>query len=264
MGKVEEFTLPMEGFYQSPRKIWVYLPDSYQKSRKKFDVLYMFDGHNLFFDDLATYGKSWGLKKYLDETNIDLVVIGQDCNHTGNRRISEYCPDGKIDRTNEALPSRIKARGVDTGEWFAKVLKPACEKKYRISKDRKHVGIAGSSMGGLMSEYMICKYNRLYSKTACVSPSTHFNYEYIQNLIQTSKFSDTSIYIDQGSQEVHGKRLFIDEINMMLTINHLYNDKGCNTYPHITPGGHHCEADWEKIVPVFIPYLYPDLFTEVK
>ena len=71
---------------------------------------------------------------------------------------------------------------------------------------------------------------------------------------------DTWIYIDQGSQEVHGKRLFIDAMDMMLHINHMYNEKGCHTYPHLTPGGHHCEADWERIVPVFIPYLYPHLF----
>ena len=260
MGQIEEFTIPMEGFSQSPRKIWAYLPESYGHARKKFDVLYMFDGHNLFNDELATYGKCWGLKDYLDETQLDLVVIGQDCNHTGNRRLSEYCPDNIVDTSMEDLP-RFKAKGADTAEWFAKVLKPYCEKKYHISKDRMHVGIGGSSMGGLMSEYMIAKYNNLYSKAACVSPSTHFNYEFIRDLIEHTSFRESRIYIDQGSQEVHGKRLFIDSMDMMLQINHLLNEKGCSTYPHLTPGGHHTEADWERIVPVFLQYLYPDLYT---
>jgi predicted alpha/beta superfamily hydrolase len=263
MGKVEEFTIPMEGFSQSPRRIWVYLPDSYDASRKKFDVLYMFDGHNLFFDELATYGKSWGLKEYLDETNIDLVVIGHDCNHTGNRRLSEYCPDNSINTSMEDLP-RIKARGSETAEWFVNVLKPYCEKKYHISKDRMHVGIGGSSMGGLMSEYMVIKYNKLFAKAACVSPSTHFNYDFLVDLLQKSSLKESYIYIDQGSQEVHGKRLFIDSMDMMLTLNHMFNEKGCSTYPHLTPGGHHSEADWEKIVPVFLPYLYPDLYTKKR
>lgn len=137
MGQVDEFTLPMEGFSQSPRKVWVYLPDSYGESHKKYDVLYMFDGHNLFFDELATYGKCWGLKDYLDETQLDLVVIGQDCNHTGNRRLSEYCPDTLVNTDLEDLP-RFKAKGVETAEWFVKVLKPYCEKKYHIAKDRMH------------------------------------------------------------------------------------------------------------------------------
>ncbi len=77
MGKVVEHTLPIP-FTQSPRHIWVYLPDSYDTSKKKYDVLYMFDGHNIFFDEYATYGKSWGMKKYLDNQQLDLIVVGQD------------------------------------------------------------------------------------------------------------------------------------------------------------------------------------------
>ena len=46
------------------RRIYVYLPESYRwNSKRRYPVLYMFDGHNLFFDSDATYGKSWGLKK---------------------------------------------------------------------------------------------------------------------------------------------------------------------------------------------------------
>ena len=263
MGQVDEFTLPMEGFSQSPRKVWVYLPDSYGESHKKYDVLYMFDGHNLFFDELATYGKCWGLKDYLDETQLDLVVIGQDCNHTGNRRLSEYCPDTLVNTDLEDLP-RFKAKGVETAEWFVKVLKPYCEKKYHIAKDRMHVGIGGSSMGGLMSEYMIMKYNKLFSKAACVSPSTHFNYAFLMDLVDQTSFKESWIYLDQGSQEVHGKRLFIDAMDMMLQLSHSLNEKGCHTYPHLVPGGHHTEADWEKVVPIFLPYLFPDLNTKKR
>ena len=92
MGRIEEFELPIEPLAQSPRKIWVYLPDDYDESRKRYPVLYMFDGHNLFDDSLATYGKSWGIRDYLDGTHLPLVVIGQDCNHTGNARLEEYSP----------------------------------------------------------------------------------------------------------------------------------------------------------------------------
>ena len=75
MSRVEEFTLDISPLTQSPRKIWVYLPNSYDSTKKKYDVLYMFDGHNLFYDEYATYGKSWGIKDFLDKNNIDLVVM---------------------------------------------------------------------------------------------------------------------------------------------------------------------------------------------
>lgn len=259
MGKVETSRFPLP-FSQSPRKVWVYLPDSYSKTKKHYDVLYMFDGHNLFFDEMATYGKSWGMKKYLDEVKIDLIVVGVDCNHYGNQRLVEYCPFSPAETHLEPLP-KIKAEGKKTAAWFVNVLKPNIEKKYRVHKDRKHVGIGGSSMGGLMSEYMIAEYNDVYSKAACVSPSTHFCYENLKKLIRSHTFHhDTKIYIDQGSQEVHGKRLFIDAMEMMLKMNHLYNQAGCKTFPHLTPGGHHTESDWERVVPVFLEYLYPELY----
>lgn len=259
MGKVETFQLSIP-FSQSPRKIWVYLPSSYKKSKKHYDVLYMFDGHNLFFDDIATYGKSWGMKKYLDESNIDLVVVGVDCNHIGNHRLSEYCPFPPVETHLESLP-KVQAEGNITADWIVNTLKVTVEKKYRVHTDRKHVGIGGSSMGGLMSEYMIAQYNDVFSKAACVSPSTHFCYEDLKHLIRATSFHrDTRIYIDQGSQEVHGKRLFIDAMEMMLKMNHLYTEQGCHTYPHLTPGGYHTESDWERVVPIFIAYLYPDLY----
>ena len=56
-------------------------------------MLYMFDGHNVFFDEDATYGKSWGMKEYLEYTDAPLIVAAVECNrHPDNGRLSEYSP----------------------------------------------------------------------------------------------------------------------------------------------------------------------------
>ena len=52
----------------------------------------MFDGHNVFFDEDATFGKSWGMKEYLDNHPRDLIVVGIECNDEGWRRLNEYSP----------------------------------------------------------------------------------------------------------------------------------------------------------------------------
>ena len=42
-----------------PRRVYVYLPESYDREpERRYPVMYMFDGHNVFFDEDATYGKS--------------------------------------------------------------------------------------------------------------------------------------------------------------------------------------------------------------
>ncbi|MBR4162562.1 MAG: alpha/beta hydrolase [Solobacterium sp.] len=262
MSRVEEFTLDISPLTQSPRKIWVYLPNSYDSTKKKYDVLYMFDGHNLFYDEYATYGKSWGIKAFLDKNNIDLVVIGQDCNHIGNARMDEYCP--MVSQKTIWGGEEIVPTGDITAKWFAEVLKPECEKRYRIYKNRKHVGIAGSSMGGLMSQYFITKYNHLYSKAGCVSPATYFCFKPLMELIQKTDFEESRIYMDLGSEESEAKRDLVMRMDMLLQMNHLFTEKGCMTYPHLVVNGRHCEASWETIVPLFISFLYPELCKKVS
>ena len=44
------------------RKLHIYLPDDYDQTNERYPVMYFFDGHNLFFNEDATYGKIWGLK----------------------------------------------------------------------------------------------------------------------------------------------------------------------------------------------------------
>ena len=76
-----------------PRRAYIYLPDSYEKNPdKRYPVMYMFDGHNVFVDEDATFGKSWGMKKFMDETKKDLIIVAVECNHEGNRRLVEYAP----------------------------------------------------------------------------------------------------------------------------------------------------------------------------
>ena len=49
---------PLSG--DKTRRGYIYLPDAYQTDpNRRFPVLYMFDGHNVFFDGDAAFGKSW-------------------------------------------------------------------------------------------------------------------------------------------------------------------------------------------------------------
>ena len=261
MGKIEKFTLPIEPLHQSPRKVWVYLPDSYATSKKKYPVLYMFDGHNLFYNKTATYGKCWGIKKYLDKQNLDIVIIGQDCNHIGDERLDEYCPF-TAEKTFAGI--QIQSCGQITGKWFIEKLLPYCQKRYRIHTDRKHVGIAGSSMGGIMSEFMISEYNDYFSKAGCVSPANIFNYHVLCNHIQKKKFKETRIYLDFGSDEERTKKGLVRELDMLLNINHLYTQGGCVTYPNLVVNGTHSEESWEGIFPIMLEFLFPELYKKKK
>ena len=88
-----EVTIP-ELTGEERRRAYLYLPGAYEREPdQRYPVLYMFDGHNVFFDEDATYGKSWGLGEYLDYTGAPLIVAAVECNHhPDNGRLSEYSP----------------------------------------------------------------------------------------------------------------------------------------------------------------------------
>lgn len=255
MSRIEEFALDISPFSENPRRIWVYLPESYDRTKKKYDVLYMFDGHNLFDDSLATYGKSWGIKDYLDANNIDLVVIGQDCNHGGSKRMDEYCPM-KAERTWGETP--IDAVGDITAEWFVNVLKKECEKRYRIYKSRNHTGIGGSSMGGLMSEYMIAKYSHVYGAAACISPAHYYCWDALNEMIRNADMQECRIFLSFGSKEIQGRTE--EAMASLLQISNSFEKKGSHCHPYLQPEGNHSEASWEKMVPLFLEWMFPQLF----
>ena len=131
-----------------PRMAYIYLPESYGKQPdKRYPVMYMFDAHNVFFDEDATFGKSWNMNKYMVESKKELIIVCIECNHEGNKRLIEYSPL----TYNNSEHGKIKGKGSIMMNWIINTLKPYIDKEYRTLPDRKNTIIAGSSMGGSMA-----------------------------------------------------------------------------------------------------------------
>ena len=107
---------------EEERNAYIYLPESYHYSDQHYPVLYMFDGHNVFFDSDATYGKCWGMKEYMDQTGTQMIIAAVECNHSpDNGRLKEYTP---FSFSEEKL-GKINALGQITMDWaFMALLAP--------------------------------------------------------------------------------------------------------------------------------------------
>ena len=184
-----------------PRGVYLYLPADYDWSPERhYPVLYMFDGHNVFFDSDATYGKSWGLGEYLDAFQVPLIVAAVECNHhPDNGRLSEYSPYTFY----EPDFGHVTGHGRVTMDWFVHTFKPSIDRKYRTLSDRPHTFIAGSSMGGLMSLFALLEYNQVFSRAAALSPSLWVAPDRLARLVRGAEVrSDTVLYMDYGSREL--------------------------------------------------------------
>jgi predicted alpha/beta superfamily hydrolase len=232
------------------RKAYLYLPESYEwDSERRYPVLYMFDGHNVFFDEDATYGKSWGMNQYMEQSGKDLIIAAVECNHEGNRRLSEYSP---VSFEDPSL-GKVRGKGNVYMDWLVKVFKPYIDENYRTLSDRQHTAIAGSSMGGLMALYGAVAYNHVFRCAACLSPSLWVSTGKILEIIARSRIRQgTVIYMDYGELELSNHMASADAL---ITAAHLLMVKRANVTLRIVPGGTHSEASWEKQIPVFMDCL---------
>lgn len=234
---------------EKERTAYVYLPKGYGENGVRYPVIYMFDGHNLFTDKEATYGKCWGLEDYLDKTATPVIIAAVECNHEGNARLSEYSPVSFDMYGGE----RIVGRGKKYMDWLTGTFKPYIDKNYLTLPDRKNTFIAGSSMGGLMTIYALAKYGKYFSKGAALSPSLWVGKDVLPKFLQNAKFrKDTVLFMDYGTREFKNhefmRKTFGEAASVIIR-------KGVIVTARVVPGGGHNELSWEKEIPYFMATL---------
>ena len=233
------------------RSAYLYLPESYTWDElRRYPVLYMFDGHNVFFDQDATYGKSWGMKEYLDQTQTQLIVAAVACSHSpDNGRLSEYSP---YDFADPQL-GRFRGLGRETMEWLIHDFKSEIDRQYRTLPDREHTFLAGSSMGGLMSLYGVMEFNHVFSRAGALSPSVWVAPGKLSKLAREAELGrETVIYTDYGSEEGRQRPKVAGQLSKLANI---LESRDVMVTRRIVPGGTHCEACWERQLPFLIPTL---------
>lgn len=234
------------------RTLHIYLPHDYDQSDECYPVLYMFDGHNLFYDEDATYGKSWGLKDYLDQQRKKIIVVGIECNHEGNERICEYSPYS----FESSFLGSIQGRGKELMDWVCQELKPYIDASLRTLPQREHSAIGGSSMGGLMALYSISMYQETFSKAACLSSFLAEVYDALMQDLDHDVNPNTKVYISWGSEEVKSKLRLVNSSIYNLMAGNMLSAHHASVYYNLVKGGRHCEASWEKEIPQFMNYLF--------
>ena len=236
---------------QLDRMIHIYIPDNIN-SGEKLSVMYMFDGHNLFYDEDSTFGKSWGLKNFLDKIDAKIMIVGIECNHQGNERLSEFCPY----TFNDKNLGYVEGKGKIFMEWIINSLKPYIDSKYPTIPDRENTGIGGSSMGGLMALYGIAMRSDIFSKGACLSVFYQHIYKYLlKDIFSVNLNNKTKVYISWGKGEFYTKKQLAVGTEKNLRISRIFTSMGIEVYPHLMVKGKHNEESWEKEIPIWLGEL---------
>lgn len=205
-----------ESKYIDARNVEVFLPTGYQaNSESKYKVLYMHDGQNVFNPETSYTGIDWGV----DET-IDSLIKTKAIKNTivvapwngGQKRFPEYMPKApaEVSETQQAKKGIKDYSGSEILlsdqylKFLVEELKPFIDKTYNVSTKTEDTSIMGSSMGGLISLYAICKYPEIFGSAGCVSthwPVPVLGQAYIETLPSSLPDPNThKIYFDFGTE----------------------------------------------------------------
>ncbi|WHY83899.1 alpha/beta hydrolase-fold protein [Neobacillus novalis] len=257
---LEKFPVYMTAFKQE-RMIRVYLPESYNNENKRYPVLYMHDGQNVFENEGAIKGISLGMKDYLDENGLEIIVVGIDQNPEGEERVNEYCPwvNGEISKQILGYVSPSGGRGEEYLDFLVNELKPFIDQKYRTLKN--HTSMAGISLGSLISTYAACRYPSIFKRIAAISPGFYRNQEEIENLLRASDLSAIEkFYMDFGTKEVgeddEMNKVFLDLTNRVVDI---LNCEKANLHFQLIEDAEHAYLFFRKRVPAILSYLFSDI-----
>lgn len=191
----------------------VWLPEDFRQDQK-YPVLYMHDGQNLFDASTTWNGQSWEMDRtaceLISNRQIEpLIIVGIHSDPV--HRVSQLMPEKAVkDAGLEELMTEVKLKGEPImGDEYAafvvKTLKPLVDSTYPTLSDREHTSVMGSSMGGLMSLYLICEYPEVFGGAGCLS--THW----YGSLEAADKFGGAMMdYVNNHLPDPRTHRLYFD------------------------------------------------------
>lgn len=221
------------------KKIWLYLPKEYATSKKKYPVIYMHDGQNLF-DSKTAYAGEWNIDEKLDSLNAQVIIVGIE--HGNEKRMDELTP-----YKNEKYGG---GNGDNYLEFIVKTLKPKIDKTYRTKTTTSATANMGSSLGGLISYYAVLKYPEVFGKAGVLSPAFWFNPE-IFELTKNTRKLNSKIFLLCGDNESTEMVPDVDKMEILLS------DIRCScmhlTRKRIIKNGQHNEKLWrDNFVKVYL------------
>jgi len=235
------------------RRVWVWLPPQYRREpQRRFPVLYVQDGQNVFDGATAFVpGQEWRLDeaaaRLVDEGRAEpLLIVAVD--NAGERRIAEYTPT----RTAEGLGGEAAAYG----RMLVEELKPWIDRRYRTRPGREATGIAGSSLGALVSLHLALSRPEVFSRVGALSIAAWWDERFLVSFVDGLPLKPrTRIWLDIGTGEgaaaVRDARLVKDAL-----LRQGWRE-GEDLFYLEVEGAAHDEAAWARRAPDVLAFLFP-------
>lgn len=235
------------------RSVIVYLPPGYESSDKRYPVLYLHDGQNLFDGETSFIrGQEWQVdeaaERLIAEGRIEpLIIVGIE--NAGVNRIDEYTHtfDAKMDRGGKAP---------NYGIFLTRELKRMIDRTYRTLPGREFTALGGSSLGGLVTLFLGLRYPRVFGKLAVMSPSIWWDRRSVlEELERYRGVWRPKIWLDSGTKEGDVTLKNTRQLRDLLTAKGWVPGRTLHYFE--AEGADHSERAWAERVPLMLEALFP-------
>ena len=240
------------------RDVLVYLPRGYRRfSRRRYPVLYLQDGQNVFDAATSFSGVEWGVdeaaERLIKENLIEPLIVVAVAN-TGEQRIDEYAPTRGVIDAKAKRKKRSKGLARKYGHFLMDELKPYIDRKYRTNPGAEFTGLGGSSLGGLVTFAIGILYPQVFGRLMVMSPSIWWDNFAIYRLVDSiQQKPPLKVWLDIGTAEP-GWEQARELVNRLL-------EKGWKLQKDLqymeAQGADHSEAAWAARVEPALRFLFP-------
>ena len=245
--------------FRNTRFLRVWLPPGYddaENANRRYPVLYLNDGQNLFEPSTSFTGVEW----QVDETAERLIREGQippmivaGIDNAGDNRMREYMPHRSL------RPRMLRVQGTRYPDFLFKEVMPFIARNYRVATGPENSGLGGSSLGGLISLYTAAAHPGWFGKLLIESPSLWAsNRQMIKDSRRVRQWPER-VFLGIGTAEAGNPdrdRSTVDDVRELAAILRRAGLDDARLKLKIDEGATHHESAWARRFPEALSFLF--------
>jgi enterochelin esterase-like enzyme len=219
-----------------------YPPGYWENTLRRYPVLYMQDGQNLFFPGEACGGTHWRVAetlRTLDAMNAATPVVA----------VGIYPCERETDYTHPGYAAYAR--------FVVGTLKPWIDRTYRTLPAARHTGAIGSSLGGVAALHLAWSHPEVFGMAACLSSTFGWRDDLRERIASGSK-PPIRVYLDSGWPQDNYEAT--RDLRALLVARGFR--EGVDLHYLAYPGARHDEAAWATRLHVPVQLLYGAPATE--
>jgi predicted alpha/beta superfamily hydrolase len=247
--------------FANERMLRVWLPPGYddpQNADRRYPVLYLNDGQNLFEPSTAFAGVEWQVdetaNRLIRENAIaPMIIVGID--NAQKNRVREYLPF-----TDDSYQPPVKrVYGKRYPDFLINEVMPYVQRRYRVLRGSENTSLGGSSYGALISLYTVIARPGVFSRLIIESPSLYVHDQQILKESRNQKIWPEKIYLGIGTKETGQEDWNQQALHDVLELASILHNAGLDEHRlklRVEDGATHSEAAWAARLPDALTFLF--------